>query len=114
LIEVAVMTQREIPPVSPGEYLREYLDELAITPYALARAIHVDPRRINLILQGKRAITADTSLRLGRFLGQHGSFWLKTQMEYDFETAEEKIGDQLWRDVKPWHGQNQDSSRLPA
>jgi antitoxin HigA-1 len=98
------MPTRDIPPVAPGDYLREYLDELGLTPYALARAIHVDPRRINLILHGKRALTADTSLRLGRFFGQHGSFWLKIQMEYDVETAEQQHGEQLWREVKPWQG----------
>lgn len=108
------MHTRDIPPIHPGEFLQEYLTELNITPYALAKAIKVDPRRIQLIIHGKRSITADTSLRLGRFFGQHGAFWLKAQMDYDVDTTADFLGEQLERDVMPWVSRAQGAASLHA
>lgn len=77
-----------LPNIHPGEVLfEEFLKPLQISQNALARAIHVPPRRINEIVLGKRAITADTALRLARFFGVSEKFWLGLQADHDLEEA---------------------------
>ena len=96
------MGKRDFSPVHPGEVLLEdFLKPLKLSQYALARAIGVPPRRINEIVQGKRAITADTALRLGRFFGVHPQSWMNLQAHYDLERAEIALGDRLKREVRP-------------
>jgi addiction module HigA family antidote len=97
-----LMSERDIPPIHPGEHLQDFLTELNLSQYALAKALHVDVRRINLILHGKRAITADTSMRLGRFFGQDDGFWLRLQEQYDLETARTRSGEQIMYEVVPY------------
>ncbi len=83
---------RQAPPVSPGEMLMEdFLKPLALSQYALARAVHVPPRRINEIVHGKRAVTADTDLRLCRFCGLSEGWWLRLQADYDIALAKESM-----------------------
>lgn len=90
------MSKREIPPVHPGEILSEdFLKPMGISQYRLARTISVPPRRINEIVHGKRAITADTALRLGAFFGTDGQSWLNLQAHYDMEMARENIANVL-------------------
>ena len=74
-------------PIHPGEHLAEFLDELDISQYRLAKAIAVPPRRINEIVHGRRAITADTALRLGQAFGMTPDFWLNLQRIYDLDRA---------------------------
>jgi len=75
---------RQAAPVSPGEMLmEEFLKPLSQSQYALARAVHVPPRRINEIVHGKRAVTADTDLGLCRFFGVSEGWWLRLQADYD-------------------------------
>jgi addiction module HigA family antidote len=75
-----------VPPVSPGEILQEeFLRPLGISQYRLAKALTVPPRRINEIVHGKRAVTADTALRLARHFGTSERFWLNLQARYDLE-----------------------------
>ena len=76
-----------IAPIHPGNFLLENLEELGITQYRLARAIGVPPRRINEIVHGRRSITADTALRIGRALGTTPEFWLNLQGHYDLDIA---------------------------
>ena len=76
-----------IGPIHPGTHLAEMLEELEITQYRLARTVGVPPRRINEIVHGRRAITADTALRLGKALGMTPDFWLNLQRMYDLEVA---------------------------
>ena len=76
-----------IEPIHPGTYLAEMLEELEITQYRLARTVGVPPRRINEIVHGRRSITADTALRLGKALGMTPEFWLNLQRMYDLEVA---------------------------
>lgn len=79
-------------PVHPGEVLlHDFMEPLEVTQYRLAVTISVPPRRINEIVHGKRAITADTALRLGQFFGTTPEFWMALQSSYDTETAKEKI-----------------------
>ena len=93
--------KREIPLIHPGEILLEdWLKPLNISQYALAKAIDVPPRRINEIVQGKRAITPDTALRLAAYFGTDAQSWLNLQNRYDTEMAQEKIIDTLEK-IKP-------------
>ena len=77
----------KIGPIHPGEHLAEFLDELGISQYRLAKAIGTSPRRINEIVHGRRSITADTALRLGQALGITPEFWLNLQNLYDLDLA---------------------------
>ncbi|HEY5909897.1 MAG TPA: HigA family addiction module antitoxin [Verrucomicrobiae bacterium] len=87
--------------VTPGEILdEEFLQPLAITQYRLAKDIGVPPRRINKIVKGQRAITADTALRLGRYFGMSPEFWLNLQSHYDLEQEQERLTDRLDREVR--------------
>ena len=74
-------------PIHPGEHLEEILSELGVTQYRLAKAIGVPPVRINSIVRGRRAITADTALRIGHALGMTPEFWLNLQRMYDLDVA---------------------------
>ena len=74
-------------PIHPGEHLAEMLAELGVSQYRLARTIGVPPRRINEIVHGRRSITADTALRIGRALGTTPEFWLNLQRMYDLDLA---------------------------
>jgi addiction module HigA family antidote len=92
----------KLKPVTPGELLlEEFLRPLGITRYRLAKEIGVPPQRIGEIVAGRRAITADTDLRLCRFLGLSNGYWLRAQAAHDTEVAEEALADTL-REIKPW------------
>lgn len=95
------MSSGKISPIHPGEILKEeFLDEMGITQYRLAKDINVPPRRINEIVQGKRAITADTALRLGRYFSISPQFWINLQAHYDLEMETDKLGTRLESEVK--------------
>lgn len=89
-------------PVTPGELLREeFLAPMGLTRYRLAKEIGVPAQRIGDIVAGKRAITADTDLRLCRFFGLSKGYWLRAQAAYDTEVAEEALAKTLAK-IKPW------------
>lgn len=95
------MTQRDFPPIHPGEILLEdFLKPMALSQYAVAEAIGVPPRLINEIAQGKRGITADTALRLGRFFSMEAQFWMNLQTRHNLEVAREKLADKLNQEVQ--------------
>jgi antitoxin HigA-1 len=83
------------PPIHPGEILSDELAELSLTASALARQIKVPPNRITQIIQGKRAITGDTALRLGHWFGTNPQFWLNLQSQYDLRLAEAEAGKEV-------------------
>jgi addiction module HigA family antidote len=88
--------------VTPGEILlEEWLKPMNISQYRLALEIGVPPRRINEIVHGKRAITADTALRLARFFGTDAQSWLNLQSHYDMEKAALETGKELQK-ITPW------------
>ncbi len=88
------------PPIHPGEILQEeFLVPLGISQYRLAKDTSVPPRRINEIVRGQRAISADTALRLARFFGTSERFWINLQAHYDLETEKDKLGNRLEREV---------------
>lgn len=91
---------RKLPPVHPGEVLlEEFLIPLGLSQYRLAKGIAVPPRRINEIVHGTRAVTADTALRLARFFGTSERFWLNLQSQYDLEIARDRLGARLTKEV---------------
>ena len=95
---------RKLKPVTPGELLlEEFLKPMGISQYRLAKEIGVPAQRIGEIVAGKRAITADTDLRLCRFFGLSKGYWLRAQAMYDTEVAERSLGTKLAK-IKPWAG----------
>ena len=88
-------------PIHPGEILlKEFLEPMGITQYRLAKDITVAPRRINEIAHGKRAITADTALRLSRYFGATERFWMNLQTRYDLEVEKDHLGSRLDNEVQ--------------
>ena len=81
--------------IHPGEHLAEQLEELGMSAAALARHLKVPTNRITEILNGRRAVTGDTALRLGHFFGTSPEFWLNLQKLYELRLAEEKVGESI-------------------
>ncbi len=97
------MTEEKLKPVHPGEVLmEEFLRPMDLSQNRLALSIGVSPRRINEIVLGKRRITADTALRLGRYFGMSPQFWLGLQMDYDLDVAQDAMGERLRQEVRPY------------
>lgn len=88
-------------PVHPGEVLAEQLDALEMSAAAAARALGIPQSRLSQILNGRRSVTADTALRLSRWLGTDDEFWLNLQARYDIDIARDREGDLIERTVKP-------------
>ena len=92
---------KKIEPIHPGEILlEEFLIPMEISQYRLAKDINIPPRRINEIVLGKRAITADTALRLSEYFGSSEKFWLNLQMKYNLEIEKDRLKDKLKKEVK--------------
>jgi addiction module HigA family antidote len=95
------MKMKKMEPIHPGEVLREeFLDPMGISQYRLAKDTSVPARRINEIVHGKRGITADTALRLGRYFGTSAQFWMNLQDHFDLEVQMDSIGDRLEKEVR--------------
>jgi antitoxin HigA-1 len=98
------MMATKLAPVTPGELLsEEFLVPMGITKYRLAKEISVPAQRIGEIVAGRRAITADTDLRLCRFFGLSEGYWLRAQVAYDTEVAHERLAEELDK-IHPWAG----------
>lgn len=96
------MKRKALAPVHPGEILqKEFLEPMGISQNKLAMALHVPARRINEIVLGKRGITADTALRLGRYFRMSPEFWLGLQMDYELDTAEDALEERIKEEIKP-------------
>jgi antitoxin HigA-1 len=94
------MTTRKLAPVHPGEVLaQDFLGPLGLSQYRVAKGLSVPPRRINEIVLGKRAITADTALRLGRYFGTSPRFWLNLQTAYDLDVERDRLAGRLNKEV---------------
>jgi addiction module HigA family antidote len=97
-----IIAEADLPNPHPGAILsEEFLKPMGLSQNSIARAIGVPPRRINEIVLGKRAISADTAMRLGRYFRMEPQFWLNLQSRYDLESAADALGDRLDREVKP-------------
>ncbi|MDX1250823.1 MAG: HigA family addiction module antidote protein [Gammaproteobacteria bacterium] len=96
------MPTKKLSPVHPGEILlEEFLIPMNISQNRLALDMGISARRINEIVHGKRAITADTALRLGRYFGMSPQFWLGLQMDYDLDVTEDRFAEKIMRQVHP-------------
>ncbi len=94
------MSISRMPPIKPGEVLlEEFLKPMGISQYRLAKDISVPPRRINEIVHGKRAITADTALRLSQYFGTSERFWMNLQTKYDLEIEKDRLGNRLAKEI---------------
>ncbi len=94
------MTSKRSAPIHPGEILLgEFLKPMGLSQYRLAKDISVPARRINEIVHGQRSISADTALRLARYFGQSGRFWLNLQARYDLEIEKDRLKDRLENEV---------------
>jgi addiction module HigA family antidote len=92
---------KKLPPVHPGEVLREdFMVPAGTSINQLALDLHVAPNRILEIVKGKRAITADTALRLAQYLGTTPDFWLGLQIQYDLERAQDELAEKIQREVR--------------
>lgn len=91
--------KRPIYPIHPGEVLAEQLEELQITAAELARELHVPANRLYQLLAGKRAMTADTALRLEQWLGVSAAFWMNLQKSYELDNASQEIGAEIKRTI---------------
>jgi addiction module HigA family antidote len=101
ITEEVSMSKKRISPVHPGVYLRELLDELKLSQYRLARGLGVPAMRINHVVNGKRPVTAELALRLGRYFGQSPRYWINLQTRYDMDVAEDALFKQVAREVRP-------------
>lgn len=89
-------------PIHPGEVLRDELVEIGMTANAFAHALHVPANRITYILNGNRAITADTALRFSRFFGTTPEFWLNLQIAYDLKIARQTVGSKVEQEIQTY------------
>jgi addiction module HigA family antidote len=97
------MNENKMPPVPPGEILfEEFMKPMGINQYRLAKEMKVYPRKINEIIHGKRAITADTALRLARFFGTSAELWMNLQAHYDLEVARDEVKEVVFQEVTPY------------
>ena len=95
------MTIGKLPPVHPGETsMEEFIKRLGISQYRLCEDISVQPRRINQIVHGERAVTAETALRLFRYFGTSERFWMNLQSRYDLEVEKDRVGDRMDTEMK--------------
>jgi addiction module HigA family antidote len=111
------MTNDKLPkcpiyPIHPGEILADELADLNISPTELARELHVPANRISQLIAGKMAMTADTALRLEKWLGVSAAFWMNLQKRYELDIAREKTGDIL-RMIEPFHHTSHQSEMQP-
>ena len=95
------MKNKKLPSIHPGEILiEEFLKPMGISQYRLAKDISFPPRRINEIVHGKRSVSADTALRLGRFFGISPQFWLNLQTRFDLEVTADLLAERLEKEVQ--------------
>ncbi|MES1981812.1 MAG: HigA family addiction module antitoxin [Pseudomonadota bacterium] len=97
-----IVAGERLAPVHPGEILlHDYIEPMGLTRYKVAKFISVPQRRIDEICIGKRAVTADTAMRLGRLFGMSAQTWMNLQSQYDLEVAEQELGDKIDHEVMP-------------
>ena len=95
------MIKQHITPVHPGVYLKELLDELKLSQYRIAQDLGIPAMRINHVVNGRRPVTAELALRLGRYFGQSPRYWINLQSRYDLDVAENALSAQVSREVRP-------------
>jgi addiction module HigA family antidote len=97
-----VVTGEKLAPVHPGDILmHDFIEPMGLTRYKVAKSINVPQRRIDEICASKRAVTADTAMRLARLFGMDAQTWMNLQAQYDLEVAEIELGDKIDHEVMP-------------
>ena len=97
---MTTVEKRPVYPIHPGAILADELAELQMSPAELARELHVPSNRLYQLIAGKRAMTADTALRLEQWLGVEAAFWLNLQKTYELDLAAEQIGEEIKRTIR--------------
>jgi antitoxin HigA-1 len=92
----------KLPPIHPGEVLKTVLDDAGLNAHQTALSLRIPANRLTGILNGKRAITADTAMRLGRFFGTSAEMWINLQARYDLHVAEDKLSGKVAEEVRPY------------
>lgn len=95
------MARKPIAPVHPGAYLKELIDEFGLSQSSLAQGMGVSAMRISLVMHGKRPVTAELAMRLGRYFGQSPRYWLNLQSRHDMDIAEDALSSKVKREVRP-------------
>jgi addiction module HigA family antidote len=94
---------RKLPPVHPGEVLKlDFMEPMGISAYRLGKEIDISAQHLGRLLAGTRGISADVAMRLARFFGTSARLWLNLQVQYDLDVAEDAVGSEIARRVKPW------------
>ena len=92
---------KKLPPIHPGEHLKEFMDDFGLTMNQLAKALHVPPNRISAIVHGTRGITAETAMRLARYFGTSVQMWMNMQAHYEMQVARDRFEAVIRKDIKP-------------
>jgi addiction module HigA family antidote len=92
---------KKLPPIHPGEHLKEFMDDFGLTMNQLAKALHVPANRITAIVNGTRGITAETALRLARYFGTSAEMWMNMQAFYDLEVARNEFEAAVLKEIQP-------------
>jgi addiction module HigA family antidote len=95
------MKIKKRPPIHPGEILKDEFEEIGMSANAVALALRIPANRLTEIINGKRSITADTAMRLGRFFGTSAQMWMNLQSRYELEVAEDRLAERIDREVQP-------------
>lgn len=99
--EFKMSRTKKLPPIHPGEALKSVLDDAGLTANAVALALRIPANRLTEIIKGRRSISADTAMRLGRYFGTSAEMWMNMQAHYDLEVAEDELAEQIKAEVAP-------------
>lgn len=92
---------KRLPPIHPGEHLKEFMEDSGLTMNQLAKALHVSPNRITAIIHGTRGITAETAMRLARYFGTSVQMWMNMQAHYEMEVARDEFEARIRKEIQP-------------
>ena len=92
---------KKLPPIHPGEHLKEFMDDFGLTMNQLAKALHVSPNRITAIVHGTRGITAETAMRLARYFGTSVQMWMNLQSRYEMDVAQDEFETRILKEIQP-------------
>src|SRR5271168_2268174 len=92
---------KKLPPIHPGQVLKTVFDDAGISANAAALALRIPANRLTEIVNGRRSISADTALRLGRFFGTSAQMWMNLQSQYELQVADDQLAEKIGREVEP-------------
>ena len=92
---------KRLPPIHPGEHVKEFMDDFGLTMNQLAKALHVPPNRITAIVKGTRGISGETALRLARYFGTSSEMWMNLQKRYELEVAQDEFERRIEKEIRP-------------